>query len=520
MTLSLGVEERFRAAFEHAPVGMAIVTRHGHRIVCANPMLADLLGVTEQELVGRSLHDFRERRAGRDPEQATPAAGELPTFSGERACRRPDGTTVWLEVHSSVLPGPPADLDGAPRPDPLCLIHAVDISRRRAAEADRDRRQASASALGEIRLAILLGAAPARALALLCRRARMLLGASDAVVIVPTADGQATITAADGHDAQPLVDVRLPGEGTLAAHVLSAGRAVVTGSDGEPRTVVEGRLPASGSGEVLALPLRTPEVVIGVLCLVRPLGNRFQRNDIDVARGFADQAAATLHIGELRADRERLRVLEDRERIARDLHDSVIQDLFAAGIALDAVQPLISSPMAAERVASTVDLLDATIKQIRSTIFELETSDPGASALDLVRRAVDGRTDQLGFSPALEVVGDLDQVPGEVIDHLVGVVSEALSNVARHSGAGAATVRIRVEPGGAVTLVVADDGSGFDPIRVPRGSGLGNMHRRAALLGAELSIVSAAAGTGTRLQLAVPANPSAVVDVEHSAEPA
>ena len=168
------------------------------------------------------------------------------------------------------------------------------------------------------------------------------------------------------------------------------GRAVVTASDGEPHAVIDGILPAEGRAEVLALPLRTPDVVIGVLGMVRPTGHPFSRNDIDVARSFADQAAAALHIGELRADRERLRVLEDRERIARDLHDSVIQDLFAAGMALDSIQHLISAPLATARVAATVDQLDATIKQIRTTIFDLETGDPDRGVdLDRVQQLAD-----------------------------------------------------------------------------------------------------------------------------------
>jgi PAS domain S-box-containing protein len=491
------LEAYFRTAFDHAPVGMAIVTRRSHQIVSANQALGDLLGVEPEDLVGHQLNDFRERRTGEVPLPADPATGEIPTFSGERACRRQDGTTVWLEVHSSVLP---ENAEGRS----LCLVHVVDISRRRAAEADRDRRQAWASALGEIRLAVLLGSAPADSLSLVCRRARILLAASDAVVITPTRDGDgATVEAADGHDAQALVDASFPLPGTLAAEVLSAGRAVVTGPDGEPHAVIDGRLPARRRAAVLALPLRTPDVVIGVLCLVRPPGEPFSRSDIDVARSFADQAAAALHIGELRADRERLRVLEDRERIARDLHDSVIQDLFAAGMALDAVQPLIGSQLAAERVATTIDQLDATIKQIRSTIFELETSDPGERGTDLLRRVVDSRSEQLGFSATLELDGRLDAAPPALVDHVLAIVSEGLSNIARHAEATSAGVRVRASREGGLTVTVWDDGSGFDPQRAPRGNGLANMRRRAELLSATLRITSTP-GAGTRLLLETP----------------
>ncbi len=495
------VDVRFRLAFEHAPAGMAVVTRRSHRIIAANRALGDLLGVDPKDLVGRSLNDFRDRRAGRAPDRDRSLTAEIPTFSGERACRRADGSTLWLEVHSAVLP---ENSDGKS----LCLVHLVDISRRRAADADRDRRQAWASALGEIRLAVLLGSAPARSLSLVCRRARMLLGASDAVVITPSRENDsATVKAADGLDAQALVAASFPLLGTPAGEVLRAGRAVVTGPDGEPHAVIDDRLPAGGRSEVLALPLRTPDVVIGVLCLIRPPGRPFDRSDIDVARSFADQAAAALHIGELREDRERLRMLEDRERIARDLHDSVIQDLFAAGMALDAVQPLITSHLAAERVAATIDQLDGTIKEIRTTIFELETSDPGERSTDLLRRVVEGRREQLGFTPRLDLDGPLDDAPPALIDHVLAIVSEGLSNIARHARASRATVQVTVSGAGALTLAVTDDGTGFDAKRAPRGNGLSNMRRRAELLSATLRITSAQ-GEGTRLLLTTPPLPA------------
>jgi signal transduction histidine kinase len=255
----------------------------------------------------------------------------------------------------------------------------------------------------------------------------------------------------------------------------------------------------------LALPLRTPEVVMGALCLVRSTNRPFTEPDVAMARTFGDQAASALRIGDLREARERLRVLEDRERIARDLHDSVIQDLFAVGMALDAVQPLITSAEASERVTATIDQLDSTIKVIRSSIFELEAADMGVRTSDLVRHAVDNRAEQLGFTPRLEVDGDPDDIPIGVLDHVLAVLSESLSNVVRHSGARAAEVRLAISPTGSVTLAVTDDGGGFDPQRVPRGRGLDNMHRRSALLGGTLQIARPAGGQGTRVMLSAPA---------------
>jgi signal transduction histidine kinase len=240
---------------------------------------------------------------------------------------------------------------------------------------------------------------------------------------------------------------------------------------------------------------------MGALCLVRRAGQPFTKPDVDVARSFADQAAAALHIGELRLDRERLRVMEDRERIARDLHDSVIQDLFAAGMSLEGVRPLITSPRAAERVAATVDQLDRTIKQVRSTIFELESSDTVGSSDELVRRVVENRGEQLGFEPKLEIDGQLAAVPATSMEHVLAVLSEGLSNVARHSGASAATVRLRISRQGGVDLQIDDDGTGFDPERVPRGNGLANMHRRAQQVRGSLEVLSNTCGTVIHLRI-------------------
>ena len=480
----------FRAAFDHLPVPLAVVHRRGLRVFAANRAARELLGHEPVEMIGRPLSSFRDR-----DHDGAPAGGR-----GQFRCRRRDGRAVWLEVTAAPLPA----TDGVTA-DQFYLLHLLDVTQRRTDAAERTRRDAWTTALGEIRMAVLRGATPGRALGLVCRSARTLLDADDAVVIIPATDGvTARVRAADGSEAGDLVGALVPLSTTVASRVLSRGLPVVSTGSGSPGSVITNRLPRSGSGAVLAVPLRTPEVVMGALCLVRQTRRPFTDSDVAMAHSFADQAASALRIGDLREARERLRVLEDRERIARDLHDSVIQDLFAAGMALDAVQPLITSMEAADRVTATIDQLDSTIKQIRSTIFELEAADLGVRAADLVRRVVDSRAEQLGFAPQLDVDGDLDDAPAGVIDHVLAVISESLSNVARHSGARAAKVKITITPAGALTLVITDDGGGFDPQRVPRGRGLDNMHRRAALLGGLLTISRPASNTGTRVMLTTP----------------
>jgi signal transduction histidine kinase len=191
---------------------------------------------------------------------------------------------------------------------------------------------------------------------------------------------------------------------------------------------------------------------------------------------FAGQAALAFERALAQEEREMYVILEDRERIARDLHDVVIQRLFATGMHLQTAARLSVKPEVAERINSAVDDLDTTIREIRSAIFELRT--PMSAQLRAeIREVVAGAADSLGFRPVLELDGPLDSaVPGEIRADLLAVLREALSNVVRHAGAHAVQVAIRVV-NRTVRARVADDGCG-----IPDGgrrSGLENMRTRA-----------------------------------------
>jgi PAS domain S-box-containing protein len=200
------------------------------------------------------------------------------------------------------------------------------------------------------------------------------------------------------------------------------------------------------------------------------------------------------------ADRRRA-MAEDHERIARDLHDTVIQELFAVGMSLQSVHAE-ASDRVRERIGRAVDALDETIRQIRVTIFGLRAS--GLTVVGL-RSELDGVLDSLhaslGFTPALEVVGSIDAVPVIVAPHLAPVVREALSNVARHAGATCAEVRI-VVAADSVSVEVIDDGVGL-PVFLDRSSGLTNLARRAEQLRGALRMDPRDSG-GTRLLWTVP----------------
>jgi signal transduction histidine kinase len=223
---------------------------------------------------------------------------------------------------------------------------------------------------------------------------------------------------------------------------------------------------------------------------------------VQVAGSFAAQAAVALELADARRDAEEVTVLQDRERIARDLHDLVIQRLYATGMSLQGAMPLITRPEVADRVNRAVDAMDDTIKEIRSAIFALqERSDVKERATrEQVLAVIDEMTGPLGFAPSLRLAGDLGaRVPEEVAGQMLSALREALSNAARH--AGASRVDVTIEADGALVLMVRDDGRGMSGSA--RRSGLANLAERARQLGGVMK-VGPAGGSGTQLRWQVP----------------
>jgi signal transduction histidine kinase len=220
-------------------------------------------------------------------------------------------------------------------------------------------------------------------------------------------------------------------------------------------------------------------------------------------QGFAAQAAIAMELAERRQDAEQIAILEDRDRIARDLHDLAIQRLFATGMTLQSAGRFIEHPEAAGRVLRAVDDLDETIKIIRSTIFGLRTREGTAHSGLRARvvRVVGEASPILGFTPSVRMEGLVDtDVPREIADHVMAVLSEALTNIARHAHAGRAQVVLTTD-GHEAALTVLDDGVGITP--GGRQSGLRNMAERAEQLGGRFEVSSPDRG-GTLLAWWVP----------------
>ena len=255
----------------------------------------------------------------------------------------------------------------------------------------------------------------------------------------------------------------------------------------------------------LGVPIVVRGEVYGNLYLTNKVGwGEFTADDEALVGALALSAGIGIENARLHEQVQRAAVYEDRDRLARDLHDTVIQRLFAVGLSLQGVVGAVGSPRLVERLESAITELDATIRQVRSTIFALGTADVGVG----VRRNVIALLDELstvtGFEvrPAFEGLVDT-AVTDEVAEHLLAVLREAITNIGRHAEASRANVTVNVSDG-FCRLEVGDDGKGLSE-RTPTegGLGLGNMRRRAEKLGGSFSVESPDAG-GTIIVWQVP----------------
>ncbi|GGO98958.1 GAF domain-containing sensor histidine kinase [Wenjunlia tyrosinilytica] len=367
------------------------------------------------------------------------------------------------------------------------------------------RRERWLRASAEVTTGLMSGSPTAEVTGLIAELAKDITGAELAAVALPLADGAAlTVEFAIGHQAESHRGLVLPVDGSLVGLALAEGRPVMSDDVCDDPRIREGQRRLAGLGPAVAAPIKSGEAVRGVLLLVRDRGRpAFSQDEVEPLLGFAGQAAVAMELEERRSGAEQIALLEDRDRIARDLHDLAIQRLFATGMTLQSADRLIDHTGASERVQRAVNDLDETIKIIRSTIFGLRSRETAAQHGLRTRavRTVGDAAAVLGFAPSLRMEGLLDaQVPREVAADAVAVLGEALANAARHSHADRVEVAL-VSDGGQLTLTVTDNGVG-----VPAGgrrSGLRNLAERARRHGGELRLTTPPGG-GTTLAWRVP----------------
>jgi signal transduction histidine kinase len=252
----------------------------------------------------------------------------------------------------------------------------------------------------------------------------------------------------------------------------------------------------------LGVPILVRDAVFGNLYLCNKRGaDEFSDEDEHLATALAAAAGVAIENARLMDRVEEVAVVEDRERIARDLHDKVIQRLFAAGIALQTLVPVPGRTDVSNRINDVVDELDVTIREIRSTIFALQAHAPDRGLRVSTFAMVDSAREMLGFSPELHIDGPLDTlVSDKAAEHLLAVLQEALSNVAQH--AGASQVNVTVEAGTDLVVRVTDNGKGLPKSRA-NGRGLRNLADRAATMGGHLTAERLDTG-GTIIEWRVP----------------
>jgi signal transduction histidine kinase len=357
----------------------------------------------------------------------------------------------------------------------------------------------------EVNAYLLGGGSSQDALRLIAKRAMELSKADCALILL--SDGkvppvQVAIRAAAGEGTADLEGFVVPASEPPAAEMFDMQGAELI-PDLSVLVPSTWQVPGAEYGPAVAVPLRAGNVVSGVLLAMRLKGGgRFARETVPLLASFADQAAFALELAEKHRAQRQLDVLADRDRIAGDLHDHVIQRLFATGMSLQGTVRRIADPSVRRRVSRAVEQLDETVREIRTSIFDLHTT--GTSGVDSLRRRMLDIVEEVSagadISPSVRISGAVDTlVPDELAAHATAVLREAVSNAIRHAHAG--QIVVTVEAAADLIIDVVDDGIGVPP-GVAR-SGLLGVERRAAKCGG-MSVVVPGPDRGTRLTWRAP----------------
>jgi signal transduction histidine kinase len=360
-------------------------------------------------------------------------------------------------------------------------------------------------ALRDITNDILGGAEAESILVDIAEHARALASAAAATIVtVGSTSGQLVVAAAVGAHAGELHGQSMPADGSISGEVMRTGEPLLLDDLGSDPRAHQPSVRLGRHGPALFVPLRVRGRATGTLMVANLKGGR--RLDAQMLRfveTFADQASVAIEYRRVQADLRRLGLMDERERIAKELHDGIIQSLFAVGMGLQGTALLAGSPETAARIEGAVGELDRVIRDLRNYIFALRPGILADRQLDQALHAL-GEDMQKGSVARVKVEVDAE-VAASVSSRsheIVQLTREALSNVARHAQATLSVVRL-ARKGTTAVLTIEDNGIGFDVRGDSAGNGLRNMRERAAAIGGTLHVTSKA-GKGTKLRLTFP----------------
>ncbi len=454
------------ALFASSPDAVIVVGQDS-RILLASPAVESLFQYSSEELLDepietlipldrRKLHEDHLRRYFKSPHARRMGVGL------ELSGRRRDGTEIPIDVSLT-----PVKHQGI-----IFVAAYVRDAREQRRSIDR------LHAVNEITRHLLTGSRMEDILPLVTKSARLLSYSEAAWIVAPQSDAHFEIVAVDGPGTEILLGQALSAESSRSAEVMRSGDSEViedlTTATNVPEGVIE-----LGLGPGLYVPFMADDRRLGTLVLGRLRGEaNYQPIDVAFAEVFAGAAATAIVMGSTRTEIERLKIVAEDERIARDLHDTVIQELFALGMSLQATGSSIDGPVG-ERIAAAVDGLDDVIRQIRNTIFRLPGQSRGNRGLREEMLALgDKYLEELGVLPRIVFDGPIETVVSDTIaEDLVHVFEEGLSNIARHAHAARIDAVVALE-GDWLAFALMDDGIGiFD--RHTAGNGIRNMTTRA-----------------------------------------
>jgi two-component system, NarL family, sensor histidine kinase DevS len=475
--------------FSASPDAVVVIDAR-YRIVLISPAVTTLFGYEIDELLGQSidllvpdsrkeLHVDHLRRFFEAPHPREMGVGL------DLAGRRRDGVELPIDVSLT-----PVNQDG----ELYVAAFVRDATERR-------RALNRVNAVNDITKRLLAGAQMQEILSLVAQSARLLCNSDAAWIVMPTTV-KFEIVSVDGEGTDILLGVLLSSDTSRSAEVMRSGQPDVIEDLSTADNVPPG-VAALDLGPGLYVPFVADQRRLGTLVLGRVHGQPpFQPLDVAFAEVFAGAAATAIELGTVRSEIDRLSIIAEDERIARDLHDTVIQELFALGMSLQALSSSTTGAVG-ERISAAVESLDDVIRQIRNTIFQLPGRNDSATGLrDDMLRLADRFQHELGVLPRIAFLGPVDiAVPEIVGEHLLQVFGEGLSNVGRHAHASKIEAVVAVE-GEWLSFSLIDDGVGVSD-GPSAGNGLRNMSTRAENLGGTFTI-SRREPTGTVVEWRVP----------------